>query len=199
MWVEWQTANASVTAVPAAGAWLPPRLYTLDEVPVYVRGGAVVPMKTLADAVVPPVAPARLVLVAFPGGGAGGDGGTATVYEDAGEGTAYATAGAYRLLNATQDARGAGGGLPLALTVTPHVGGAGYPGEPSVRAFSVHFLLAAPAVPSGVTANGAAVPHAAAPGAPPPSWWLASVGAYPAVIVELASGPAGASVRVVVT
>lgn len=149
-------------------------------------------MKEMADAVVPPVAPRRLVLRAFPGGGRVS---STAVYEDEGGGLGYMR-GRYRLLNVTQDMRTS---TSLGLTISPHTGGNGYPGEPVTRAYTVQFLLAAVATPSGATFNGIAVPRAAGPGTPPPSWWTQSIGAYSAIVVELADIQADTDVRVVVS
>ena len=164
--------------------------FALEDVPVFARCGSVVPMKGLADAAAPPVAPRRLVLVALPGGGAG----SATVFEDEGEGLGYARSGAFRLLNATQDDRDAG---PLALTITPFAGGAGYPGEPSTRAFSAQFVVAADAPsPSRCTANGAAVPFSS-PEAPPPGWWRSLDGRdQHSILVALGEAPSDAAWRI---
>ena len=51
-WVEWCTNTSGVYSGPRT---LPPREYALSDIPVFVRGGSVIPTKGLADAVVPPV------------------------------------------------------------------------------------------------------------------------------------------------
>lgn len=195
-WVEWCTNTSAIYNGPVT---LPPRQYSRGEIPVFVRGGSVVPTKGLADAVVPPVAPGRLILLAFPGGPpAGQPQPPASVFEDAGEGLDYLS-GAYWRMDVTQDARAAGSGL--GISVVPHAGGSGYASERPLRALTVQFLLdpasPVPAV-TGVAANGVAVPEAASPDSPPPVWRLQHVGPYNAVVVELADAPSSLPVRVTV-
>ena len=199
-WVEWCTNTSAVYAGPLA---LPSREFGLAEIPVFVRGGSVVPLKGLADAVVPPVAPRRLVFLAFPGGGSpSGPQPVASVFEDEGEGLGYLS-GRFWRLDTEQDARGPGdGGMPLGLSIRPHAGGGGYAGERPSRAYSVQFLLdpsAPPLPPPGslnVTANGAAVPEGQNATAPPPTWRIARVGAYAAIVVDLADSRSGTAVVV---
>jgi hypothetical protein len=193
-WVEWCTNMSGVYAGPAT---LPTRRYGLSEIPVFVRGGSVVPTKGLVDAVVPPVAPRRLILLAFPGG-SNGTSAAATVFEDDGAGLAYKTSSRYWRLDAVQDDR-TNPSVGLGMSITPHAAGAGYAGEPPVRAFTAQFLLDPAAPPhqvSIVTANGVAVPEAAAPDSPPPYWRLERIGAYDAVSVALAAGPSDEPVRI---
>jgi len=129
----------------------------------------------MADYVVPPVAPTRLIFVAFPGTASS----EAHVYEDAGEGLEYQK-GAYRIMRVTQ----ARTPQHLNMTITPHVEGAGYPGEPPSRAFSAQFLGIS-AHPKQVLVDGKPL----AESAKIPGWKVGRVGAYDALSVELIAGP----------
>lgn len=196
-WVEWCTNRSALYEGPVT---LPPRKYGRAEIPVFVRGGSVVPTKGLVDAVVPPVAPSRLILLAFPGGPPAGQPQPppASIFEDAGAGLDYLD-GAYWRMDVTQDARAAGSGL--GISVVPHAGGKGYEGERPTRALTVQFFLdpssPAPSVKS-VLANGVAVPEATSPDSPPPVWRIQREGAYDAVVIELADLPSNTTARVTV-
>ena len=187
--MEWYTNTAAIYTGPLR---LPERAFGQSEIPVFVRGGAIIPTKTMTDAVVPPVAPARLVLLAFPSGPEGLST-SANVYEDEGEGLVYQS-GAFRMLNVTQDARS---NTTFVVTITPCAGGNGYAGEPTQRAFSVQFVTLMRVTPTSVTSNGVAIP--AANNGTSPGWWLGVQGAYPTIEVSLASASSCASARVVVT
>jgi len=165
VWCEYFTHSPAVFTGPLL---LRDRLFALDDVPVFVRGGAVVPLKTMADAAALPVAPRLLQFLAFPGGDGGANG---QVYEDEGEGLGYQS-GAYRVMNVTQLQRA---NNTLALVIKPHLQGLGYPNEPTVRSYTAIFILSHRCSPDAVTVDDAPIPPSH-PDSATGWWWMESHG-----------------------
>jgi alpha-glucosidase (family GH31 glycosyl hydrolase) len=155
---------------PAAGAtatvsiWLPPgrwydtnrgevidggrtiaRDYALDEVPVFVRAGAVVPLNPPSVRKLQDMDNSELVLRVFPGGKS-----QTRVYTDAGDTEGYRKGDyAFTPIDSQRDARGA------TLTVRPREGS--YPGMPDATRITVE--LPAAGLPERVTVGGATYPR----------------------------------------
>ncbi len=120
-WYEWSSG-----AVLKGGTSYT-RSFTLDELPVYVAAGAILPMQAKPERIgARPAGP--LVLAIFPG-----DSGSARVYEDEGNTPAYAK-GAY----AFTPARFARTGNRIAVTIGPAEGS--YPGMPSRRSWELRVV-----------------------------------------------------------
>ena len=106
--------------------------FSLAETPVFVRVGAVIPLKGLSGVheVAPTVLTFHVVLAA-----GGGSSGATRVYEDDGESLAYddAAKAAFRVMSARQTSNAS----HTEVVVTPHSEGGGYVGEPKRRAYVV--------------------------------------------------------------
>ncbi len=134
-WFEWQTGTL------LAGPMTLTRCYALDEIPVFLRPGAIIPMqpamKYTGEKTVDP-----LILTIAPG-----DSGSTRVYEDAGNTTAYQRGeGAWTPVRFWKTEN-----LSLKIVIGPVEGQ--YPGLPVSRSFEVVLPGAAP--PLRVTGNGA--------------------------------------------
>ncbi len=143
-WYEWWTGKR------LRGPTVVARAFSLDQVPVWVRAGAIVPLQP-ATLRVGDAAPSTLVLAIFPG-----DSGATRVYDDAGNSLGYQQ-GQYSWTPVRQyrDAAGA-----LHVTILPVQGS--YPGMPLRRAWEIRLPGSWP--PAAVTWQGAPVPYA--PGRP---------------------------------
>jgi alpha-glucosidase (family GH31 glycosyl hydrolase) len=116
------------------------RQYTLDEVPVFVRAGAAVPLNPPSVKKLQDMDNSRLVLRVYPGGKA-----TTRVYSDAGNSEGYRTGEyAFTPVESQRDARRA------TLTVRPRDGR--YPGQPAATQITVEFPAAT--YPDSITVNG---------------------------------------------
>lgn len=132
-WYEWQTGTM------LEGGRTVERTFALDEYPVYVRAGAVLPacdesVKNLN------ATDDRIVLTVFPGGN-----GAFTMYEDNGDDKNYATEFALTPLRSLRE------GNVLTVTIGKREGS--YRGMPAEREFAVKVI--ASAAPISVTVNGA--------------------------------------------
>jgi alpha-glucosidase (family GH31 glycosyl hydrolase) len=149
----WSDFNGTVATT--TGGVTDTRLYGVGDIPLFVKGGALLPFKTMAS--VAGNFPDPLVWVAFPGGAAG----AYALYEDDGDSDAY-QGGEFVTTNATVtwDAEAS-----VTLFVAGAVSNAALPdGFPQSRGHVFQVRGARPV--ASVTANGVAVP-AAAPGAVP--------------------------------
>jgi len=155
-WVEW--FSAKIFEVGPNGLRLTGRQYSLTDIPLFARAGAVVPLrnhdanKTWPD-------PLILSLV----GAKAGNRRTSEVYEDAGDGQDY-TKGAYRITRLTFSV--AADGNSSELEVTPRALGSGYADEPDVRSYEVVFRCAMASsceLPASVTFNDEKLPQYSKP------------------------------------
>lgn len=132
-WYEWQTGTM------LDGGRTVERTFALDEYPVYVRAGAILPM--YGDTVKNLNAnDEEILLTFFPGGS-----GEFSLYEDNGDDKRYAAEFARTHLKSVRD------GNLLTVTVGKRIGA--YRGMPAERKFSVKVL--ASAAPVSVTVDGA--------------------------------------------
>ena len=132
-WYEWQTGTM------LDGGRIVERTFALDEYPVYVRAGAILPM--YGDTVKNLNAnDEEILLTLFPGGS-----GEFSLYEDNGDDKRYAAEFARTHLKSVRD------GNLLTVTVGKRTGD--YRGMPAERKFSVKVL--ASAAPVSVTVDGA--------------------------------------------
>ena len=132
-WYEWQTGTM------LDGGRTVERTFALDEYPVYVRAGAILPM--YGDTVKNLNAnDEEILLTLFPGGS-----GEFSLYEDNGDDKRYAAEFARTHLKSVRD------GNLLTVTVGKRTGD--YRGMPAERKFSVKVL--ASAAPASVTVDGA--------------------------------------------
>lgn len=132
-WYEWQTGTM------LDGGRIVERTFALDEYPVYVRAGAILPM--YGDTVKNLNAnDEEILLTLFPGGS-----GEFSLYEDNGDDKRYAAEFARTHLKSVRD------GNLLTVTVGKRTGA--YCGMPAERKFSVKVL--ASAAPASVTVDGA--------------------------------------------
>ncbi|WP_260596882.1 glycoside hydrolase family 31 protein [Sphingomonas endolithica] len=121
------------------------RDYLLDEVPLFVRAGAAIPMNPASVHKLQDADDGRLVVRVLPGGGA-----KTRVYADAGDSEAYRNGDyAFTAIETTRDARQA------KVTIRPREGS--YAGMPDSRQIAVE--LASAAFPQRVTVNGVAYPR----------------------------------------
>jgi len=144
-WVEWSSGER------LHGPQVLERSFALDELPMYVRAGAIIPEQPKMErSDARPVDP--LILDVFPG-----DSGSARVYEDAGDSEGYQN-GAYSFTPVLERRTGA----TIALTIAPVEGS--FPGMLRERAYEVRLKRTWP--PARVTWQGADVPYKAdgAPG-----------------------------------
>ena len=144
-WIEWFTGTR------LQGPAKIERSFALNEIPVYVKAGAVVPMQPkMRNTGEKPVDP--LILTVFPG-----DSGVTRVYDDAGNTPGYqqnefswTTVRHSQLDDGTRK-----------IEIFPVEGG--FPGMLSARGYEIHLPMTLP--PISVHANGANIPYAgAAPG-----------------------------------
>jgi hypothetical protein len=154
--------------------------YRLDEVPVFVRAGAIVPTNTDVSVSVAHDTGGRTLRV-YPGGD-----GSAELYEDAGDDEAYRGTAFARTALSTQRTKHA-----ATLRIAPRVGA--YPGMPASRRWSVEFVGSA--MPSRVTVDG--VPLQRADDDRPGTWRL--IGRDLTLRVTLAGHDAGRAQVVEVT
>jgi alpha-glucosidase (family GH31 glycosyl hydrolase) len=148
-WIEWWT-GAKLT-----GPGVVDRSFALDEIPVYVRSGAIIPMQPeMQHTGELPVDP--LILTVFPGRG-----GSTRVYEDEGNTDGY------------NEGRYAWTGISAAVekdkmrrvVISPVEGG--YPGMDRERSYEIRFPLSHP--PASVTCNGKKVNRIEEGSGP--GWW----------------------------
>jgi alpha-glucosidase (family GH31 glycosyl hydrolase) len=174
-WIEW------FTGARLRGPATAERSFTLDELPVYVRAGAVVPMQPkMRHTGEKPVDP--LIATIFPG-----DSGATRVYEDAGDTLGYRHGeAAWTGISHWRQADGA-----RKIEILPVEGS--YPGMPVERGYEIRLPGALP--PGSVTYQGRAVPFGHAD-APPPCWRYD--GATLTTTVVLPRTPVTQSVTVVV-
>ncbi len=140
-WIEWFTGTR--LQGPARMA----RSFTLDEIPVYVRAGAIIPMQPkMSHTGEKPVDP--LILTIFPGAS-----GSVKVYEDAGDDLGYKK-GEFvwtTIRHSLQDGA-------MKIEILPVEGR--YPGMLTQRKYEIRLPGTLP--PQSVTYNGAAVPFGSA-------------------------------------
>lgn len=148
-WVSWN--GTQTFAGPATTA----ETYGLGDIPLFVRGGGLLALKTMASvaAHADPV-----VWAAWPGAAAGGF----TLYEDEGDSDAY-QGGEYMTTTATYAATAAAFRLTVAAA---NVSGALFPGALSARGHVLQLRGVGARAVASVTVNGAPVPPAA-PGVVP--------------------------------
>jgi len=147
-WIEWPTGKHF------AGPAKIQRKFSIQQIPVYVRAGAIVPMEPeMRYTGEKPVDP--LIVNVFPL--ADGQRSAYTVYEDASNTRAYESGEA-----AWTDLRAARKGNDVTVEIAPVRGG--YPGMPRARGYEVRLPGDWP--PETVTVNGAAVRYAAKSGVP---------------------------------
>ncbi len=116
------------------------RDYGLDEVPLFVRAGAAIPMNPSSVRKLQDADDGRVVLRVAPGGR-----GQSRLYADAGDSEGYrSTAYAFTTIESARDARQA------EVTVQPRKGS--YPGMPETRQVTIE--LPAASLPERVTVNG---------------------------------------------
>jgi alpha-glucosidase (family GH31 glycosyl hydrolase)/tetratricopeptide (TPR) repeat protein len=145
-WIEWFTGTR------LEGPAKIERTFTLNEIPVYVKAGAIVPMQpNMHYTGEKPVDP--LILNVFPG-----DAGEARLYDDAGNSLGYkasefswTTVRQSRLIDGT-----------LKIEILPIEGS--YPGMPAQRSYEIRLPMTLP--PESVRANGANVSYASEGAAP---------------------------------
>jgi alpha-glucosidase len=139
-WVEWFTGD--VLEGPATLT----RAFTLDQIPVYVKAGAIVPMQPrMRHTREKPVDP--LIVTVFPGAAAG----SIRVYEDEGDTLGYKS-GAYAWTPVRQATLADG---TVTVTVGPVEGT--YPGMPAARGHEIRLVGTLP--PRSVSWRGRAVPY----------------------------------------
>jgi alpha-glucosidase len=144
-WVEW------ASGARLRGPRVVERTFALDELPVYARAGAILPLQPKMErSGERPVDP--LILDVFPG-----DSGSARIYEDAGDSLGYRE-GAYTFTPVSQRRSGA----TIALTIAPVEGS--FPGMLRERAYEVRLRGTWP--PARVTWNGSVVSYRADGAAP---------------------------------
>jgi alpha-glucosidase (family GH31 glycosyl hydrolase) len=145
---------------------------TVASMPVFARAGAIVPLQSYTDSAA--IAPATLEPRVF-----GGADGAFTLYEDAGEGLAYASGE-----SATTRMTLSGSVFTIGATTGT------YAGAPTERAYRI--VWANVAKPAGVSVNGAAVPAAGVGGG---DGW-AYDGTAKAVTIQVAARPVSGAVAV---
>ena len=150
-WSTWNgtEVHSAPTTVTAA--------YGLGDIPLFVRAGALLPLKTLAD--IAGDFPALLVWTLFPGAPVG----AYTLYEDVGDGLAYKSGEFVATAAAAADSP-----ARVTLTVSAAVAEGALPaGFPQERAHALQVRGATSrGTPQTVTVNGASVPE----GAGVPGW-----------------------------
>ncbi len=137
-WIEW------FTGARLQGPARVERSFTLGEIPVYVRAGAVVPMQPkMPHTSEKPVDP--LILTVFPG-----DSGSVTVYEDAGNDLGYK-----KNEFGYTEVRHAKSEGAMKIEILPVQGR--YPGQLTQRKYEIRLVGTLP--PQGVSYNGSPVPY----------------------------------------
>jgi len=136
-WIEWHTGGR------LAGGRTVERDFALDEIPVYVRAGAILPMAPPMERTdARPVDP--LIVTAFPG-----DSGAFRLYEDPGTSVVYGETGhAWTPIRQTRSADGT-----VRVRIGPVEGA--FPGMPEARGHELRLPLTWP--PESVTWNGRAL------------------------------------------
>ena len=137
-WVEWYTGTK------LEGGKVYNRQFQIDEIPVYVRDGAVIPMQSRKTIGKHEATPDPMVLTVFPG-----DTATARLYEDEGNSQSYEN-GKYAwtaIHHAEPDSK------TLTLTIDPAKGN--YEGMPKKRSYEVRIVNSWPA--ASVKVNGRSV------------------------------------------
>lgn len=118
------------------------RDYLLNEVPLFVRAGAVIPMNRPSTKNLQQIDGSELVLQVMPGGAA-----STRLYEDGGNDEGYrADAFSFTAIDSARD--------PKSATLTVHRREGSYPGMPAARQITVEFP--ASSLPTRVTVNGVA-------------------------------------------
>ena len=135
-WFEWQTGTL------LKGGQVVERKFAIDEYPVYVKAGAIVPLYGEVDNL--SQQPAQVRLAIFPGAE-----GTGILYEDNGNDKHYATQFATTQF-ATQRT-----GNTLTVTLSPRKGS--YEGMPTGRQYAL--MLYGSAVPESIEMDGEALPY----------------------------------------
>ncbi|HKI45241.1 MAG TPA: TIM-barrel domain-containing protein [Balneolales bacterium] len=149
-WVEWYTGTT------LDGGKVYNRKFQIDEIPVYVKQGAVIPMQSTATIGKHEAAPDPLVLTVFPGASS-----TTRLYEDEGNTQSYKhDKYAWTTIHhAEPDSK------TLTLTIDPAEGK--YDGMPSKRSYEVRIMNSWPA--ASVTVNGRKVDFT--DNHDQPGWW----------------------------
>ncbi len=136
-WFEWATGSV------VAGDRVVSRPFCIDEIPVYAKSGAVIPMQPeMMRSGEKPVDP--LILNFFPG-----QAGATKVYEDGADSDEYRD-GAFAFTPVTFETKDG----TMAIGIGPVEGG--YPGMPGSRAFELRLILSHP--PAAVRINGRSAP-----------------------------------------
>jgi alpha-glucosidase len=175
-WVEW------FTGARLQGPATVQRSFTLGQIPVYVRAGAIVPMQPeMRNTREKPVDP--LILTVFPGRA-----GQARVYDDAGESLGYKK-DEFAWTSVRQAVQPDGS---RHIEVLPEEGR--YPGMPTERGYEIRLPGALP--PASVTFLGRAVPFAREDTAAAPCWRYD--GRTLTTTILLPRSPVGQGVSVVV-
>ncbi|HUH63621.1 MAG TPA: TIM-barrel domain-containing protein [Terracidiphilus sp.] len=145
-WIEWPTGKH------LDGPAQVERSYSIDQIPVYLKMGAIVPMQpAMSYTGQKPVDPLILTIWPLPPGSSS----SYKVYEDSGAGVEYQRGVFARTpIKATQE------GDTLRVEIGPVEGS--FPGMPKTRSYELR--LPADWPPESVTVNGVAVKHASAAG-----------------------------------
>jgi len=177
-WIEWFTGTA------VEGPAFVKRFFTLEEMPVYVKAGAIIPMLPQEKRVGLGRAqeiPDALVLLVFTGTQTG----TTRIYDDDGKSTHYKT-GVHAWTKVTYTQK-----TPKKLRLMIGRMKGDFEGKPATRSYEVRFLLSWP--PETVKLNGTKIPFTAqgadTPSQSHPSWWYD--GKELAIIVNTGSLPTG--------
>ncbi len=187
-WVEWFSGR--VFKGPATVE----RSFGLDEVPVYVKGGAIIPMQHPVERAGAHPSPDPLVLEVFPAGV-----GSVRVYEDQGDSTAYQSGeGAWTGVRVSRERDGEN----RVIRIEPREGS--YPGEPVTRGYEVRLRGIMPA--GRVKVDGALVDFVnpvereqrsrAVANASRPAWWYE--GETATTVVSVPNVPASPAVEILV-
>jgi hypothetical protein len=175
-WIEWFSGRV------LQGPGVVERSFDLDEIPVYVKGGALIPMQPkMRRTGERPVDP--LVVTVFPG-----PQGSARVYEDQGNSVLYQK-GEFAWTSARQST-GADG--TRTVEILPAEGG--YPGMPAERAYEVRLRGTLP--PRQVAVNGRPVARMEADVSTAPGWWFD--GELMTTVINVARTPVTRRVEVTV-
>lgn len=144
-WIRWQSGG--IYYGPSRST----QTFALAETPVFVRVGAVIPLK--GHEAMHDVAPQRLTLQVILSPAGELSRGNTSIYEDDGTSLQYAEQTAFRLMRVQHISNA----TSTVLEITPHAEGNGYTGELARRSYEVQLLCGAGALKllSG-TVNGAA-------------------------------------------
>ncbi len=138
-WIEWETGTL------LKGNRVVTRPFTLDEIPIYVKAGTILPQENpLTQARISKVDP--LIVTIFPG-----DSGSYSLYEDEGNTEGYRRGVFARTPVVFRHT------APNALVITIGPTKGSYPGMAQERAFEIRLPLTLP--PQKVRINGKAIPH----------------------------------------